>query len=364
MQYLKLDGSAGECEAVAPSFEALRENVDDETVYHLPRVNEHASLHDLVTHVMGIISMKPFYIAESDIPWMLAYLDGLRSFLEQTDTHEFRFGYDRNILKRYSLSGTRYTYNENNDPKPNFVELSRRFACIDVLLSHLYGFEMATEKESDDPENEHVDREYIIIAGALFGLDQDSRRSIEQCPADSLDFIYERQFKTGMSQDYFKRSIGFLRIPEGMQIHFDFDTDGVGLKEGDSAMFEVDRFFTTQGGWRDDYDFAGFPAVVNNVQKHAFRFIPILKSNLGGKKRSLTESILIHVPISWITHVIQLPHGFYDREFSVQRVTNHEYPPVVDEKYELMVYEYVESKANKEADEMEELLRKIHPNRR
>lgn len=363
MQYVKLDGSISDCEPLAPSFDGLKEIVDGEVIYHLPRIDEHASLHELVSHVMGIVAMKPFYIAETDIPWMLTFMDGLRDFVEQqAHKPELRFGFDRNTVKGFALAGTRHTYNEYHVANPNFIDLSRRFACIDVIINHIYGFEMLTRITSDNPEHERVRDELIVVASAVFG-DDDQRGSVYLLPRDSLDFMYERRFKTVMSQNYFKGAKGFFTVPKGMAIEFDFETNGFALKEGDTAMFEVERFYTTDGGWRDGHAHSGETVMLDTSKDYIFRFIPILRATLGSKNQPDGHSLVINLPINWITHIVKMPYGLGEREFSITRVINHENPPVIDQNYEQRVYDHVKLKVNEEADTMDALLRDLYPNR-
>lgn len=355
MKYVKLDGSIGECEPASPSFEDLKEIVDGEINYHLPRIDAHSSLDELVSHVMGIISMKPFYLSVTDIPWMLAYMEGLRDFAIQRDEEPgLRFGYNMNTIEAYALSGTREAYSKREIPKPNFIDLSRRFTCIELIVNHLYGFELVTRIESDNPEHERSRVESVLIGGTLYGLDDAA--SARYFPKDALDFIYDRRFKTIMSQDYFKRSCGFFTVPKGMAIEFNFETNGFSLKEGDTAMYEVDRFYTTQGGWRDGYEFSGRPAIYDGSNGHVFRFIPILRSTMKDNKESRDDGFVVYIPLNWMTHIVKMPYGFGERNFSVTRISNHEYPPVIDHQRENKLYDYVERKANEEADAMDAIL--------
>lgn len=364
MQYVKLDGSIGDCEPVLPSFDGLKEIVDGEVTYHLPRIDEEDSLHELVSHVMGIIAMKPFYIAETDIPWMLTFMDGFRDFAEQQENIPgLRLGFDMKTVKGWALSGTKQTYSEYQVSEPNFIDLSRKFTCIDVIINHLYGFEIITHITSDNPDHERFRDESILVAGAVFGFESDYRATMPQLPKDSLDFIYERRFKTVMSQHYFRGAQGFFTVPKGMAVEFDFETNGFALKEGDTAMFQVERFYTTDGGWRDGYTPSGVTLISDSKLDYAYRFIPVLRATLIENKQPDGQSLFINLPINWITHIVKMPYGLGEREFSITKIINHENPPVIDQKHEQKVYDHVKLKANEDADTMDAILRDLYPHR-
>lgn len=352
MKFLKLDGTMGECTPYAANFDELRHQVDGEWCYVLPPIPADAHLDQVVASAMSIIAMKPPYLPESEIPWILAYMDGLIAFAMTNDEDAGYHFYGKGKVARYTLSGTYGSRYDDEVQRPNFIELTRRFTAVELILIHLYGKRFYSRR-SRPGKPERPACPYIV------GMRDDLSSSYESHPwfdRRCLDFMNNRRFKTEMTQGYFKGARGAFVIPAGMQFKFQTNNGAEIIRAGACAPFEIDRFFATRGGWPDSYQLVGFPELADESSISTLDLIPTLRSSLG-KSTFYRSEPMLELPLSWITHIIRAPLLPTIQQISVQNVCDHNYPATVDTSLNESIRTKVYGQAVKEANEMNEAMR-------
>lgn len=352
MKYIKIDGTVGECIPYAQSFQELLQEVGPAKCYVLPQIPAKASIAEVVDTTMSIIAMEPPYLPKSEIPWILAYMDGLITFASSYNEKEDKsYTHGTGKVAKYTTRGTGYS-SDDDQPIPNFIELTRRFAVVGIILDHLYGkrFYARQARRGKEPRP---------VPPSIIGMRDDLSASYDNHPwfdRRCLDFMRDRGFKTDMTQGYYKGARGAFTIPPGMQLKFQTGRGDEILKSGDCAPFEVNRFYGTQGGWPDSYRLVGFPEHVDQLEIDTINDLPTLRSSLG-KSSFYQNEPLLHMPLSWISHLVKAPSFSSLSDIEVENVNKHVYPPMADTSMNHLIKMKLYQEAIKEANEVRSAMR-------
>jgi hypothetical protein len=370
MKYIGTDGEVGECEGLNSSIVDFLSINDGQKVILLPKPEQNYSLVDLIQIVKKIVAIQPPYLPADDIPWMLAYMEEFSRFVQAADSDKWQhFSFDGSLIKQYATHGTRRFHHEDTEKQaPNFIDLARRFTCLEIIHAHLYGFDLPAcmfSKNSQQPDSSALDDSRLNEEDAVdvLGILRDEPYSMynprHPFPRDGLDFFEEKRFKTVMSQNFFKRASAAFLIPEGMEIDFDLDDENLTLKSGNYGIIEIDRFYKTQGGWYDGGGPAGYPNSSSDEMLYSMMFIPTIKCNIG-EKNILSKALEINIPLNWITHFVQMPYDWNDRDFTISKIKTHKVQEPEDLDYDLAVQKMVSDKVTKYADGMEEMMNNLY----
>lgn len=356
MKFTALDGTVKEVEVPeGDSFSIVTTTIEGCKSHIVPRINANSGLPEIILHVMKIVSLQPFYLKVKDIPWILGVLDHFHELvLENRNEHHTRFREDIEHFATIDCDRRSYRSAEENPHRPNFVDLSRRFFCLELLAAHLYGCTIHSTKVVNDDLDEDSDEE--VLVGALYGDCGGFCRqaSHPEFPIDSMEFLYDRQFKTRMSQNFFKRKEAVLMVPEGSSIKFDLGGKDFVFDSGSIVKFSVDRFYTTEGGWYDGGGPCGYPESSQNGVDCSLGLMPLIKSKIVFDVLR-GDSIDLYVPLDWITHFIDQRDSIMDLEYSIKRIPTHCHPDAVDETYETEVHDYVRKIKTEQAARTKEM---------
>lgn len=353
MKYIKIDGFVGECIPYAQSFQELLQPGSSGQCYALPPIPPKASIEEVVDAAMSIIAMEPPYLPKSELPWILAYMDGLITFASTYDEKKDNsYTHGMGKVAKYTTSGTGYSRDSDDCPRPNFIELTRRFTAVSLVLDFLYGkrFYVRQAKRGSEPRP---------VCPNIMGMRDDLSASYENHPwfdRRCLGFMSDRSFKTDMTQGYFKGARGAFIIPPGMQLKFQTSRGDEILKSGDCAPFEVNRFYGTQGGWPDGYRLVGFPEHVDQLEMDTINTLPTLRSSLG-KSSFYQNEPLLNMPLSWISHLVKAPSFSSLSDIEVENINKHVYPPIADTSMNHLIKMKLYEEAIKEANEVRSAMR-------
>ena len=332
MKYLTLDGKIAACEPLESIFRNSDGGGPEDFCLAQPSSHVFMDIHECIGHIMRILSSKPKYLSENDIPWILAYVDDFRVFCTKEDMCWSPYGHYQ--LARNYIHHICYSERDQSKPAehPDFISLTRTFVALDIIASHLHGFDVHVDCIIGHPGvitnkslSNYSKDEGFMAEIWIDGIAKFSNNKNIEFYRDSIDFMHEKSFKTEMSQIYFKRARGKFKIPHGMGLAGgeDNDDDNQLMPSGYSSEFEIDRFYLTNGSWRDNYISELNPMIPEDKLQLGSRFDePIYRCYLREEGVTRRDRI-VNIPFSWITHSYGSPSSYLSASEKSKEVKSH-----------------------------------------
>lgn len=321
MKFLKINGEIGEISPSTDDFNSYLTENGSRIYFRLPTISEDMQPCDVISLVMSVLSANPPYIPKNDVPWILAYLDALKDFIENNldDSNIYcRFG--NGVVARFILDG-HYPYDRDKQDNLGFVSITRKIAAVNILLSHIYGFGSYHCGEAFSDKSKVVGPSSIKFT-PMSMIENMEVKQVRYLYRTCIDFVHEKMFKREMTSDIYKGSFGVFRVPDDYKVVFDGSSPHQEFSPGSWSFFEVDKFFLSSGGtvYRGMY---GTPSYIQNPQEEASRFIPNLLCSIG-KSNHFSQGLMIDLPFSWVTHLVDADCHFNSPDMVIIEVPTHD----------------------------------------
>lgn len=332
MKYLTLDGKIASCKPLESFFMNSEGGGPRDFCLTQPSNHVFMDADESISHIMRVLASQPKYLPENDIPWILAYIDDFKAFCKKEDRCWSPHGYYQ--MARNYIHHICYGNSDQSKPteQPDFISLTRRFVALDIIVSHLHGFDVHvdciighTGVTTDQSLSDYSKNEGFMAETWVDGIVKFSNNKNIEIRSDSIDFLNEKSFKTEMSQNYFKRARGRFKIPCGMSLACDEDHDGKTklIPSGHSSEFEIDRFYLTKGGWPDDYISELDPVIPEDKLQLGSRFDePTYRCYLREEGVTRRDRI-VNIPLSWVTHSYGSPYVYLSSSEEPAEVKTH-----------------------------------------
>ena len=348
MKYLRQDGSVKEIE-VDSSLSVRYESRGDSHVHITPAIDNDSDLPTIILHFMGVVATAPRYIDPQNIPWILSTLNAFHAYLLSDEPLKDRGEFKRDI-HGFAISGTN-TYRDDSDdgqPQlPTFLELSRRFFCLELLHTHLYGGRVRTNKFFDQCRQEETEG-----ITSMLSVKKDSGRYDLSCrafPLKALDFLGEKRFKTDMTQRFYKGSEVVFVVPDDGILTLNAGGQKTVYGNGTAIMCEIERFYRSQGGCGYDVTSVALPESLARGINYEFHFSPTLmcKQSIGPYSGA---NIGMYVPLDWISHIVKRPRGQLSEEYTIKRVDSYCHPQSSNASLDKVAEDLVSSKIRRDIE--------------
>lgn len=356
MKYIGQDGNVKEM-VVDSSLSVRYESRGHRHVHITPAIDNDSDLPAIIKHFMGVVATGPRYIDPYSIPWILSTLDAFHDYVSSDHKPEGDGDYRRKRrgIHDFAISGTSTYWHQESEgkpPRPTFVELSRRFFCLELLLTHLYGGRVRTNKFFDPSRQEETEG----ITPMLSAKGESGRHdlSCRAFPHKALNFLGEKRFKTEMTQQFFKGTEAVFVVPEDGLLTLNDGGEKTVYGSGTVIIFEVERFYLSQGGWGYDVASVALPESLAKGINYEFPFTPLLmcKQSIGPYSG---VNIGMYVPLDWITHLIERTRGDLSPEHTITRVESCRYPQTTDASLDKTAEALVSSKIRRDIDVTREM---------
>ena len=355
MKYLGQDGSVKEI-SVDSSLSVRYESRGDRHVHLTPAIDNDSDLPSIIQHFMGVVATAPRYLDPQSIPWILSTLDAFHTYSCSDKQPEDGYHMLRSIHD-FAISGTRWRRSEEATlSRPTFVDLSRRFFCLRLLHTHLYGGWVETHKFFDQRRQE--DSEGITPMLSAKGDSDRYELSCRSFPQRALGFLGEKSFKTDMTQQFFKGSEVVFVVPDDGLLSLNAGGQKTVYGKGTAIICEIERFYLSQGGWGYDVRSVALPESLTKGINYEFDFTPLLmcKQSVGACSG---VNIGMYVPLDWITHIVKRPRGQLSDEYSIQKIESYHYQQTNDAMLDMVVEDMVSSKIRREMDAAREIFSRL-----
>lgn len=356
MKYLGQDGNVKEIE-VDSSLSVRYESRGDRHVHVTPAIDSDSDLPTIILHFMGVVATAPRYIDPRSVPWILSTLDSFHDYVLSDEEPEDTYHEQRGI-QGFAMRGTNpYRHELEGKPqRPTLVDLSRRFFCLELLHTHLYGGRVRTNKFFDQSRQEESEG----ITPMLSVLEQSGRfdLSCRAFPHRSLDFLGKKSFKTDMTQRFYKGSEAVFVVPDDGLLTLNAGGQKTVYGSGTAIICEVERFYLSQGGWGYDVTSVALPESLAKGINYEFNFTPILmcKQSTGPYSGA---NIGMYVPLDWISHIVERSRGQLSEEYTIKKVNYYRHPQSSDASLDQVAEAMVGSKIRRDAEAVREMFSRI-----
>lgn len=331
MNYLDLSGKPAACEPLGNIFNNIEGQGPEAFRFAQPSGHVFLDMQESISHIMRIVASKPKYLPESEIPWILAHIDDFRNFCRNEDLCWRPFGFYA-IAKNYVHNACHGQLDGDYHEAPEFISLTRRFVALGIIKQHLYGFDIHVDciigqpGVTTEPElSTYSEEEGFMAEIWVDGILKFSNNANIEFTKDSIDFLYEKKFKTTMSQDFFKRARGIFKIPDSMGLIHDDDIkdEPQTIPSGYVSEFEIDRFYLTNGSWHD----RAIPELNPFTSDDALHLVsgydePFYRCYLRENGMTKRDKI-VNIPLSWVTHSYGRPFDYMNDPVNAIAVESH-----------------------------------------
>ncbi|MDP2782234.1 hypothetical protein [Devosia sp.] len=254
-----------------------------------------------ITFAMEVVASEPPFLSKQECPWILSYMDDLRSFYNSKYfPQEHAESSSLNFHAGESINSKVKTFAMENDA----VSATRMMYAIDIASSILYGSNVLLR----DYFTHNNDTSWLNEMYQLLLIDTDL---LDRHIYKSLEVNYDKSFKTLMTRSVFKDTPVMVTIPEGESLTtFDGQEKDMILTSGTSLECTIVRFFKTDLWWSNRGAIEFYPTF-NKAIRSRLQDEPLFAVEMELAKelqRSLYGAkILAFVPLHWISFVYH--HG-------------------------------------------------------
>jgi hypothetical protein len=355
VKYLAQNGIVKEIE-VDSSLSVRYESRGDRHVHIPPTIDSDSDLSTIILHFMGVVATAPRYIDLQSIPWILSTLDAFHAYICSDEPPEDTYHSLRGIHD-FAMSGTRWHQSDEGiPPRPTFVDLSRRFFCLELLAMHLYGGRVGTNKFFDQSRQEETEG-----ITPMLSIKVDSGRGDLSCrafPMRATDFLHKKSFKTDMTQQFFKGAEVVFVVPDDGLLTLNAGGSKTVYSRGTAIICEIERFYLSQGGWGYDVTSVALPESLAKGINYEFPFAPIMmaKQSIGSYSG---VNIGMYVPLDWISHIVERPRGLLSLDHSIKRVESYRYPKSSDSAMDSAAESVVSAKISRDLQVAREMFSRL-----
>ncbi|OZB32756.1 MAG: hypothetical protein B7X51_05915 [Pseudomonas sp. 34-62-33] len=254
-----------------------------------------------ITFAMEVVASEPPFLSKQDCPWILSYLDDLRSFYNSKyfpQMHDESSSLNFHAVE--SISSKVQSFAMENDA----VSATRMMYAIDIASSILYGSNVILH-------DYFISNQATSWLNDIYKLLLIDTEFLDRHIYTSLEVNYDKSFKTLMTRSVFKDTQVMVTIPEGEALAtVKGGEKDVILTSGTSLECTIVRFFKTDLWWSNRGAIEFYPtfnkAIRSRLQDEPLFAVEMeiakeLQRNLYGAK------ILAFVPLHWIRFVYH--HG-------------------------------------------------------
>ncbi|MCV4065601.1 hypothetical protein ACRCQJ_12575 [Pseudomonas aeruginosa] len=254
-----------------------------------------------ITFAMEVVASEPPFLRKQECPWILSYMDDLRSFYnskylpqkhDESSSLYFHAG--------ESISSKVNSFAMENDA----VSATRMMYAIDIAYSILYGSNVLDH-------DYFISKETTTWLNDIYQLFLIDAEFLDRHIRTSLEVNYDKSFKTLMTRSVFKDTQVMVTIPEGEALTTaNWHGKDMTLTSGTSLECTIVRFYKTDLWWSNRGAIEFYPTF-NKAIRSRLQDEPLFAVEMELAKelqRSLYGAkILAFVPLHWISFVYH--HG-------------------------------------------------------
>lgn len=252
-----------------------------------------------VTAAMDVVASEPPFLRKQDCPWILAYMDDIRTFYNQNV-----FAGNMNDYRKYlSLTDKVKRFAFEND----VISTTRMIYTIDIIDSIVFH---GTVKQHSyfisDDDRSWIFKDYTM---SFWKLAEKHEQTVVR-----LDIECNKQFKSMMTKNAYQGAKVMITIPEGEEL----STGGLAdkamiLNSGASFECTIVRFFKSNLFWANRATFEFYPEMINDCRDR-LTSEPIFAVEMDMAKDVQSSlgwgaTIQAFIPLHWISHV------YFDGEY-------------------------------------------------